>query len=454
MEGKEPQEQDEQYDFDTASEQSSDWGSPVKQPRLEANAGLPRHSDSRTSGATCDSDDKLAPTDESNPAPFDFGDQYGGSDDDWSVASDSPNAHVQTHHAGALPCAAAHPSEHEPGSGFFDFEDDGGIPGFKDDDGTPGDDEEETVRIRGLSDFESEEEDEEGDTQEDGEGDTPMVADPEATVPNPDGAGGTDVNTGDTRKPGDPRKPIGHMAKYRDLFLIKCKNVATESQQKCAVCGDDETFVMCRTCKPEVIYLCAECDVITHTGQVCSPNAHDRIIFGTRRRLLPKERCYVNGDAINVVPMMGQDYVYLKCIATCPECWECAWTPTGKVDVDKLTVVTVRGRFDIDRVSFKCKREGCNGYLDAQSAELYMTTVRACVCAYACVLRVSTTDPVPHACIAQIDADTYEFVRTRTHPRRSCSPTIIDALADAQSDSVVSHLWPTADDHACDGAKR
>jgi hypothetical protein len=114
-------------------------------------------------------------------------------------------------------------------------------------------------------------------------------------------------------------KHPSHMDEYQNLYLFYLKN-SVNMDALCARCTSlsnpeatqdmRQATVRCRTCS---MSLCPECDVIMYTGQICSPNAHDRVTQGMREtQLSPTERTIVKPDSDgemigDVAPMVGDD---------------------------------------------------------------------------------------------------------------------------------------------------
>ena len=127
--------------------------------------------------------------------------------------------------------------------------------------------------------------------------------------------------------------------------------------------------VWCRTCEHT---LCRECDVMAHSGQICNPVPHMRETVFTGVELGPKEAAPTEGGLADVIPN-----VYLVCSAVCQGCGLRNWTPSGDNRQVGLTVVTVSGRFTIDRTAYTCKTCGFEAAAGDPMTYLTKTTIPA-----------------------------------------------------------------------------
>eukprot|EP00037_Helgoeca_nana_P006888 m.62963 g.62963 ORF g.62963 m.62963 type:complete len:1381 (-) comp17738_c0_seq2:54-4196(-) len=227
------------------------------------------------------------------------------------------------------------------------------------------------------------------------------------------------------------RKPPNQGAAFPDLYLVQLQNTRGPSTTAICVGCDNRAKIHCRTCFAD---LCSSCDAERHMGQTCRPLPCVRKVLRSGVRLAPKEFL---DESDTIEERTG---VYVRCEARCDVCCGCSWTPVPETATDTLTVLSLRGRDEVDRVAFKCLN--CDTVIPKTEARLYttastlpMTLGNACkqiMCTdYAHF--VSILSVVGPGLSSSVVADTLTHITNENYPRRA-SPksvrgqTILDML--------------------------
>lgn len=163
-----------------------------------------------------------------------------------------------------------------------------------------------------------------------------------------------------------PQPPIDRTPKSKqNLYNAYLRNTSPHEPGSSCLCGT-AAAVSCRTCD---VNQCPACDARAHSGQSCRPHPHVRSTVDGSTDLGPKERVTYTDGVLSIGPLHN---VFLHCAVACPHCGCRTFTPCGPVQYGKLTIVTASGRYDVDRVSFKCG--GCLNIIDRGDPELYTTS--------------------------------------------------------------------------------